>query len=170
MLEVLVFLQVKFCLVDTDSENKPNACSILMKNSSKLLLPKRQPNTIIVTNFTMKLLNVFRHKKLAGFVRMISCDSPIEILHYSSRKSGNYLIYDYLEVVRICWFLLNLWKNDSNKFIHCVKDVRKIEKGFVLGEKLKPTDIFLNTIKTNDLFCNLNSHWCLCKITNNLWC
>ncbi|CAB4424631.1 unnamed protein product [Rhizophagus irregularis] len=46
MLEILEFLQVKFCLVvNTNSDtpvptqNRPNAFSILMKNSHKPLLP-----------------------------------------------------------------------------------------------------------------------------------
>jgi hypothetical protein len=49
MLEVLGFLQVKFCLiVDTNSDtpaptqNQPNAFNILMKNAGKPLLPKCQ--------------------------------------------------------------------------------------------------------------------------------
>ena len=48
MLEVLGFLQVKFCLVETNldiqdapvpTQNRPNAFRILMQNSRKLLLP-----------------------------------------------------------------------------------------------------------------------------------
>ncbi|GBB89851.1 hypothetical protein RclHR1_01670002 [Rhizophagus clarus] len=71
MLEVLGFLQVKFCLiVDTNSDtpaptqNQPNAFNILMKNAGKPLLPKCQTEYNNCDKLHNEIIEIFRAQKV----------------------------------------------------------------------------------------------------------
>ncbi|GES77742.1 hypothetical protein GLOIN_2v1780244 [Rhizophagus clarus] len=71
MLEVLGFLQVKFCLiVDTNSDtpaptqNQPNAFNILMKNAGKPLLPKCQTEYNNCDKLHNEIIEIFRAQRV----------------------------------------------------------------------------------------------------------
>lgn len=70
MLEILGFLQVKFCLVvNTNSDtpvptqNQPNTFSILMKNSHKPLLPQCQTENSNIDQLYNKIIEIFSNQK-----------------------------------------------------------------------------------------------------------
>jgi hypothetical protein len=70
MLEILGFLQVKFCLVvNTNSDtlvpaqNRPNAFSILMKNSHKPLLPQCRTENSNIDQLYNEIIEIFQTKK-----------------------------------------------------------------------------------------------------------
>ncbi|CAB4382038.1 unnamed protein product [Rhizophagus irregularis] len=77
----------------------------------------------------------------------ISCNSPIEILYYSSRKSGNYPICYYCGESEDLVITPQSLKERYKQIYPLCEGCRIMEKNSILKERLKLMGILLNVIK-----------------------